>query len=300
MTDLRDMIASAEPHVLDGAMGTLLYERGVFVNVCYDELNLTEPELVKGIHREYAEAGAELLETNTFGANPVKLSGFGLEEKTEEINSAAARLARSVAGDHALVLGAMGPLGIRIEPLGPTSEQDAEDYFRRQVAGLLTGGVDGFILETFSDLIELRQALRAVGSVGNHAVFAQVAFEEGGSTVHGVKVETVARTLEDWGADVIGVNCSVGPAEMLEVVERMARVTQLPLVAQPNAGLPQMVGGRKMYLASPSYLARYAARMAEAGASFLGGCCGTTPDHVRAIQAAVNPSDREETPRVVG
>ena len=290
MNQLRALIDDRGAHVLDGAIGTLLYEKGVFVNVCYDELNTTRPELVEGIHREYVEAGAEVLETNTFGANPVKLSGFGLEGRTEEINEAAAGLARRAAGDSAVVLGAIGPLGLRIEPWGPTSAGEAEKFFVRQARGLLDGGVDGFLLETFSDVNELHQALRAVRSVSDRPLFAQVAFEEGGNTSYGTNVETVAKSLEELGADVIGVNCSVGPSETLEVVERMARTTDLPLVAQPNAGLPRVVGDRKMYLASPAYMARYAARMVEAGARFVGGCCGTTPAHIREIRAAVSSS----------
>ncbi len=290
MSDLRGMIGDGVPHLFDGAVGTLLYERGFFVNLCYDQLNLTQPELVEEIHREYVEAGAEIIETNTFGANPVKLSGFSLEGETEEINRAAANLARTAAGDRAKVVGAIGPLGLRIEPWGPTSASEAEGYFRRQAAGLLSGEVDGFLLETFSDLNELSQALRAVRSISDLPLFAQVTFEEGGNTSYGTDVETVARTLEDWGADVIGVNCSVGPAETLEVVERMARTTALPLAAQPNAGLPRLVGDRKMYLASPSYMGRYAIRMVEAGARFVGGCCGTTPFHIREIGASLSAS----------
>ena len=297
MTGLRALIQDGVVHVLDGAMGTLLYERGVFVNVCYDELSLTRPELVEGIHREYVEAGAEILETNTFGANPVKLSGFALDEKTEEINRAAAGLARMAAGDGVVVIGAIGPLGLRIEPWGPTSAEEAEDYFRRQAQGLVEGQVDGFLLETFSDLNELRQALRAVRSIGDLPVFAQVAFEEGGNTSYGTNAETVARTLDEWGVDVIGVNCSVGPSETLDVVERMAGVTEVPLAAQPNAGLPRLVGDRKMYLASPSYMARYAARMVEAGTRFVGGCCGTTPAHIRELQVAVSASGEDPRKR---
>jgi homocysteine S-methyltransferase len=281
------MIDDGEVHLFDGAIGTLLYDRGVFVNVCYDELNLTQPALVEGIHREYVAAGAEILETNTFGASPVKLSGFGLEGKTEEINRAAAILARRAAGERARVVGAIGPLGIRIEPWGPTSREEARGYFQRQVAGLIEGGVDGFLLETFSDLNELREAIEAVRSLSDLPLFAQVTIEEGGSTAYGADIETVARSLDEWGVDVIGVNCSVGPAEILDAVERMAAVTERPLSAQPNAGFPRLVGDRKMYLASPAYMARYAARMAAAGARFVGGCCGTTPEHIHEIRRAL-------------
>lgn len=284
MKTLREMIDDGEAHLFDGAIGTLLYDRGVFVNVCYDEINLTQPTLVEGIHREYVAAGAEILETNTFGANPVKLSGFGLEERTEEINRAAALLARRAAGQKARVVGAIGPLGIRIEPWGPTSREEARGYFRRQAAGLIEGGVDGFLLETFSDLNELREGIEAIRSLTDLPIFAQVTIEEGGSTSYGTDVETVARSLDEWGVDVIGVNCSVGPAEILDAVERMAEVTKRPLSAQPNAGFPRLVGDRKMYLASPAYMARYAARMVRAGARFVGGCCGTTPEHIREIR----------------
>lgn len=288
------MIEDGAVHVLDGAIGTLLYERGVFVNVCYDELSMSEPELVAGIHREYVEAGAEVVETNTFGANPVKLSGFGLDEKTEVINRAAAALARGAAAGRALVIGAIGPLGIRIEPWGPTSGDEAEGYFERQATGLLEGGVDGFLLETFSDLSEMGHAIRACRAVSDLPLFAQVTIEEGGSTSYGTDVETVASTLDEWGADVIGVNCSVGPAEILDAIERMAAVTDRPLVAQPNAGLPRLVGDRKIYLASPAYMARYAVRMVEAGARFVGGCCGTTPEHIRQIRSAVREEGRPD------
>jgi methionine synthase / methylenetetrahydrofolate reductase(NADPH) len=308
VSDLRALLSDGRVHILDGAMGTVLYDRGVFVNVSYDELNLSRPDLVEGIHREYAQAGAEILETNTFGANPVKLSGFGLEARTEEINLAAAELARRAAGEGAgsgagspsgnavLVVGAFGPLGVRIEPWGPTSEEEARGFFRRQVRGLLDGGVDGFLLETFSDLNEVRQAILAIRELSDLPLLAQMTVEEGGVTSYGTEVETLARSLEEWGADAVGLNCSVGPAEILEAVERMAAVTDLPLIAQPNAGLPRTVGDRKMYMASPEYMARYARRMVEAGVRFVGGCCGTSPDHIRQIREAVLPESATTVP----
>lgn len=286
------MIRDGAVHLLDGAMGTLLYERGVFVNVCYDALNLDEPKLVEGIHREYLEAGAEILETNSFGANRVRLSGFGLEDRVGEINSAAAELARSVARDDAVVLGAIGPLGLKMAPSGPASEAEVAGHFLEQAQGLLEGGVDGFILETFSEPAELRVALGALRSICDLPVFALVSVGPGGLTSGGADAEAVARTLAGSGADVIGVNCSVGPPEMLEVVRRMAAVTSTPLVAQPNAGLPQVVGGRRMYLATPAFFASYAEHMVASGARFLGGCCGTTPDHIRAMRRQL--SDGEE------
>jgi methionine synthase / methylenetetrahydrofolate reductase(NADPH) len=296
MTDLRALLSDGRVHVMDGAMGTVLYDRGVFVNVSYDELNLSRPELVEAIHREYVAAGAEILETNTFGANPVKLSGFGLEARTEEINLAAAELARRAAGEGAVVVGAFGPLGVRIEPWGPTSEEDARGFFRRQVRGLLDGGVDGFLLETFSDLNEIHQAILAIRELSDLPLLAQMTVEEGGVTSYGAEVEVLARSLEEWGADAVGLNCSVGPAEILEAVERMAAVTDRPLIAQPNAGLPRTVGDRKMYMASPEYMARYARRMVEAGVRLVGGCCGTSPEHIRQIRAAVVPGSATAGP----
>ena len=288
MPTLRDLITDHHVHVLDGAMGTMLYSRGVFVNVCYDELTVKQPGLVQEVHELYVRAGAEILETNTFGANPVKLSGFGLEERTEELNRAAAELARRAARGRALVVGAVGPLGIRIEPWGPTARTEAVAHFARQASGLVEGGVDGFILETFSDLEEIHAALEAARSVAPHLpVLAQMTVGEDGATSYGTPVETIAARLIEWGADVVGLNCSVGPAPMLEAIERMAEVSTTPLSAQPNAGLPRAVGDRRIYLASPDYMAQYARRLSAAGVSFIGGCCGTTPEHIRRIRECV-------------
>jgi homocysteine S-methyltransferase len=268
-------------------MGTLLYSRGVFVNVCYDELNLSRPELVRGIHQEYAAAGAEIVETNTFGANPLKLSSYGLEPRTEEINAAAARLAREAVRGRSAVAGAIGPLGIRLEPWGPTSLDEAVGHFRRQVVGLLDGGVDGFVLETFSDLSEIECAVRAVKSESDLPVVAQMTVGQDAKTAFGTEAASLARGLARTGADVVGLNCSVGPAVMLDAIEAMADATHLPLSAQPNAGLPRTVRDRKIYLASPEYMAQYARRMIDAGVRFVGGCCGTTPDHTRKMRDTV-------------
>ena len=284
---VRELIADGRAHVLDGAMGTLLYSHGVFVNVCYDELSITRPDLVATVHQEYVQAGAEILETNTFGANPVKLSSWGLEGRTEELNRESVRLARKAAAGRALVAGAVGPLGIRIEPWGPTSVAEAEELFGRQIAGLCEAGVDAFVLETFSDPAELAAAFRAVRSLSDVPVIAQMTVGEDGRTSYGTNVEHLAAELDELGADVIGLNCSVGPAAMLDALEKMARVTRKPLSAQPNAGLPRTVRDRKIYLASPDYMAAYARRLIDAGARFVGGCCGTTPDHVRRIRDVV-------------
>ena len=284
---LRRLIDDGRVHVMDGAMGTELYACGVFVNVSYDGLNLETPDVVENVHRNYVNAGAEVIETNTFGANPVKLSSYGLADRTEEINRAAVELARRAAQSRALVVGAIGPLGIRIEPLGPTSREEAQEFYHRQVDGLVEGSVDGFVLETFSDLNELEQAFKAVRSRSPLPVMCQVTVGEDCCTSYGTSPEDVATEVASWGTDVIGINCSVGPAVMLDAVERMAEVTDLPLSAQPNAGLPRAVGDRKIYLATPEYMAQYARRMIEAGARFVGGCCGTSPEHIRSIRALV-------------
>jgi homocysteine S-methyltransferase len=283
MRTLRELLADGRVHVADGAMGTMLYGRGVFLNVCYDELNLRQPELVRDIHREYVRAGAELLETNTFGANPLKLATYGLAADTERINSAAAGLAREAAGGRAAVAGAIGPLGVRIEPFGETSVDEAKHAFIRQARGLLAGGVDSFILETFSDVAELGAALAAVRELCDLPVIAQMTVGTDGKTHYGTDPLVFGPEVQALGADVIGVNCSVGPHGVLEAIEKLARVVTVPLSAQPNAGLPREVGDRKIYMASPEYMASYSRRMVEAGARLVGGCCGTTPDHIRAM-----------------
>ena len=284
---LRDLIADGRVHLFDGAMGTMLYAKGVFINVCYDELNLKAPDLVQEIHQAYVKAGAEILETNTFGANPVKLGHYGLVEETYAINRRAAELARAAGGARALVAGAIGPLGIRLEPFGETSRVEAFELFKTQAQGLLEGGVHGFVLETFSDLDEIHEALRAVRAISDLPVFAQMTIQEDGATAYGHDPESLARALDEYGADVIGLNCSVGPQGMLEAIERMARVTSRPLSAQPNAGLPRQVGDRTIYMASPEYTGEYAKRLVEAGARFVGGCCGTTPEHIKTVAAYV-------------
>jgi len=288
MPTLTDLLTDGKVHLLDGAMGTMLYSRGVFVNVCYDELNLSQPGLVQEVHESYVRAGAEIVETNTFGANPVKLSAYGLESRTEEINRAAAALAHRAARGRARVVGALGPLGIRIEPWGPTARDEAVAHFTRQASGLAEGGVDGFILETFSDLEELHAALEAARAAApGLPVIAQMTVGEDGNTSYGTSVDTIATRLTEWGAEVVGLNCSVGPAPMLEALERMADVTGAVLSAQPNAGLPRAVGDRRIYLASPDYMAQYARRLITAGARLIGGCCGTTPEHIRRIKESI-------------
>src|SRR6476659_2207439 len=220
--------------VCDGAMGTMLYSRGVFINKSFDAMNLTQPDLVEIVHSEYVRAGADVLETNTFGANRIKLSSFGLADKLRDINIAGAQIARRAAGDRAYVAGAIGPLGIRIEPWGKTGVDEAREYFREQAQALADGGVDLFILETFRDLHEIGAAIDAVRSVSDLPIVAQMTTEEDGNTLDGTPPERFTPELERRGATMIGVNCAVGPAPMLETIERIEAVTRLKLSAQPN------------------------------------------------------------------
>jgi homocysteine S-methyltransferase len=273
--------------VCDGAMGTMLYGKGIFLNRSFDELNLLRPDVVLDVHQAYVRAGADVLETNTFGANRVKLAAFGLAGRLREINAEGARIGRRAARGEAYVAGAIGPLGVRVEPWGKTGLDEAQAWFAEQAAALAEGGVDLFILETFRDINELGAAIRGVRTVSALPVVAQVTTEEDGDSLDGTPPETFAPQLEALGADVIGVNCSVGPAAMLETIERMASVTRARLAAQPNAGRPRDVEGRNIYLSSPEYMASYARRFAASGVKLVGGCCGTTPDHIRQIRQAV-------------
>ncbi|HTS08892.1 MAG TPA: bifunctional homocysteine S-methyltransferase/methylenetetrahydrofolate reductase [Candidatus Eisenbacteria bacterium] len=273
----------------DGAMGTLLYAKGVFINRCYDELNLSQPDLIRGIHHDYLQAGAEIIETNTFGANSFRLARHSLADKVRDINFAGARLAREAAKSFDVwVAGSVGPLGTRIEPLGKTSYQEARDSFRDQITALVEGGVDLIMLETFGYLEEIHQAMLAARDVtASLPIVAQVTIDEDGNCLDGSDPETFVPKLEEWGADVIGCNCSVGPVAMLEAMERVRAVTSLPLAAQPNAGIPRSVDGRNIYLCSPEYMASYARKFVAAGVRLVGGCCGSTPDHIRTMKSAL-------------
>ena len=283
--EFRDQLAS-RVIVADGAMGTVLYSRGVFINRCFDELNLSSPDMVRQIHQEYAKAGAEILETNTFGATRQRLGAFGFAEKLKAINLAGVRLAREAANG-AFVAGAVGPLNVRIEPLGPTSFAEARAAFREQIDALLEAGVDLLIFETFGNLDELREAVTAghEASGGDVPMIAQVTIDDFGHLPGGTDTETFTREMNTWPVDVIGLNCSVGPKATLETVERMMEYATKPLSAMPNAGLPMRVEGRNIYLCSPEYMAQYARRMLWAGVKVIGGCCGTTPDHIKLIRS---------------
>lgn len=276
--------------VFDGAMGTMLYARGVFINQCYDELNLRAPDLVRDVHAAYVAAGAEALETNSFGANRFKLTPFGLQTEVAAINRTAATLARDAAGPDRIVAGAVGPLGIRLEPFGPTSHAEAREAFAEQMQALRDGGVDCFLLETFGDLEEILEAIKAAREVAPGVpVIAQMTIGLDGVSPYGATPEDMARALDAAGADVIGLNCSVGPQIILEAIEKMATVTTRKLSAMPNAGMPREVGGRHMYMASPEYMATYARHLVQGGARIVGGCCGTTPDHIKAMVEGIRP-----------
>ena len=286
MQNFRDAI---EQRVLvcDGAMGTMLYAKGVFINKSFDALNVAQPDLVAEVHQEYVRAGADIIETNTFGANRIKLGSFGLADKLHAINEQGAKIARHAADGRAYVAGAIGPLGIRIEPWGKTGVDEAREYFREQAQALLDGGVDLFILETFRDLNEIGAAIDAVRGISDLPIIAQMTTEEDGNTLDGTPPERFAPELEKRGATIVGVNCAVGPAPMLDTIERIAAVTPLKLSAQPNAGKPRDVEGRNIYLCSPEYMASYARRFILHNVRVVGGCCGTTPDHIRQIKTAV-------------
>jgi homocysteine S-methyltransferase len=275
------------PVLCDGAMGTLLYAKGIFINRCYDELNLSQPELIRDIHHDYLQAGAEIIETNTFGANSFRLARHSMVDRVRDINVAGVRVAREAAkGFDVWIAGSMGPLGVRIEPLGKTSFAEARAAFREQAAALVEGGVDLLMLETFGYLEELHQAVLACRDVNPMIpLVAQVTIDEDGDCLDGSDPETFAARLTEWNVDVLGINCSVGPVTMLEAIERVRAVTTLPLAAQPNAGMPRSVEGRNIYLCSPEYMANYTSNFVAAGVRLIGGCCGTTPDHIRAMKS---------------
>ena len=288
MKGFRERLQNNEVVVFDGGVGTYLYEKGIYINTCFDELNITNPDIVSEVHRDYVTAGADVIETNTFGANRFKLAPHGLEPKVFEINLKGAQLAKAAARGEVLVAGSVGPLGVQIEPLGKLSYDEARDAFKEQVRGLLDGGVDLIVLETFALVAELNQAIRAVKELNREIpVIAQVTINDDGNLLSGATLESFVKGVENTGVDALGLNCSVGPRAMLDALETLKTLTAMPISVQPNAGLPQNIGGRNIYMTSPEYMAEYAKRFIQTGATIVGGCCGTNPEHIRAIRRAV-------------
>jgi methionine synthase / methylenetetrahydrofolate reductase(NADPH) len=302
MRQFADIFAD-RPVLADGAMGTVLYARGIFINRCYDELNLTDPALILGVHEEYLQAGAEILETNTFGANRFRLARHGLAGKVAEINTAGVRLAREAVAHLkekqagvAWVAGAIGPLGVRLEPLGKTGLDEAREAFAEQMTALVSAGVDFLVIETMPALNEARQALEAARQVApDLPVLIMVTVDEEGNCLDGASPQQAATLLTEWGAAAVGVNCSTGPTTVLGAVEAMRSATTLPLAAMPNAGMPRAVEGRNIYLCSPEYMASFARKAINAGTQIVGGCCGTTPNHIRAMRSAMRALDAQSS-----
>lgn len=286
MKDFREELAQ-RILLCDGAMGTMLYQKGIFINRCFDELNLSAPDMVKDVHKAYIQSGADIIETNTIGANQFKLLFHGFDSKIQEINYMGAKLAREVAGKETFVAGAIGPLGVPIEPIGKLAYEEAKEAFKQQVLPLVEGGVDLFMLETFSRLEELEQAILAVREVCDLPVIAQMTITDDGNSPLGDTPETIVRKLAPYKLDAIGLNCSVGPQIMLESIRKMAELTKTPLAAQPNAGFPKLVDGRYIYLCSSDYMSKFSKRFIQAGVRILGGCCGTTPEHMKSIKTVV-------------
>lgn len=272
--------------IFDGAMGTRLYEKGVFINRVYDELNLSQPALIKEVHQEYIDAGAMVIETNSFGANRFKLAPHGLDGKVRDINLKSVEIAREAAGNNVWVAGSIGPLGVKLAPLGTVSEEEGAAVFGEQAQALLDGGVDLLILETFFDLNEIHCALKTIRRLTDKPIIASMAIDDDEENIT-KNVEKIVKNLELWGADIIGLNCSVGPQIMFEAMEKMRSMTNKPLIAQPNAGLPKMVGGRSIYLCNPEYFGEYARRFIQLGVHIVGGCCGTTPEHIKWVANTV-------------
>ena len=288
------------PLLADGAMGTVLHARGISFDHSFDAQNLEHPDLVRDIHRSYIAAGAELIETNTFGANFFRLSKFGLEEKVREINLRGAKLARDareIEGREVYVGGSMGPLGQALAPLGKLSLEEAESAYARQAEALVEGGVDLFLLETHAHPLELRSAVNAVRQVSSDLpIVALLTFTGEGKTFTGHTPQEMVAALDDLPIDVLGANCSVGPQQMLDVLVAMASCTRRPLAAMPNAGLPGYRDGRFVYLSTPAYFGAYAARFLDAGVRLVGGCCGTTPEHIAAMSDELKRYQKKAAP----
>ncbi len=291
MLKFLDALSSGKAFLFDGAIGTELYKRGIFINRCFEDANLSNSDLVLEIHRDYQKAGANILTTNSWGANRCKLREHNLDDKLKLINKRAVELARKVAQDSLYVAGSVGPLGVRIEPFGPTSFEEAKNYFKEQISALVEAGVDLISLETFSDITEIEQAILASKEIAPEIpIIAHVTITIEGRSPLGTPALTMLQILEDTQADVLGLNCSVGPQPMLTCIEKMKGLIHKPLCLQPNAGLPKGVDGRQMYMSTPEYMAHFAKEFLQIGVQIVGGCCGTSPEHIRAMSNAIRYS----------
>ncbi|BBH52655.1 bifunctional homocysteine S-methyltransferase/methylenetetrahydrofolate reductase [Fluviispira sanaruensis] len=283
----RKSLSDGDCVLLGGSTGSLLYEKGIFINRSFDEVNLSQPDLVSKIHSDFIAAGAQIIGTNTWGANSFKLKAFGLENKFREINFAGAELARKAALNQTWVAGTLGPLGVRIEPWGPTSLDEARDVFKAQAEALIKGGVDLFIMESFADLYEIQQAIRAVRELGDLPIIAMMSVNEEGHSLYGTEPEWYIRKLDEWGADVVGADGGNGPTPMLELLKKFKSSTKKPIILCPNAGQPRMVDGRLIYMASPEYMGEFARQAFLKGARLLGGSSGTSPAHIKIMAGAL-------------
>ncbi|MCX6155558.1 MAG: bifunctional homocysteine S-methyltransferase/methylenetetrahydrofolate reductase [Candidatus Kapabacteria bacterium] len=293
---------STKTILFDGGMGTELYSRGFFINRCYEEVNLTNSDIILKVHKDYIEAGADVIETNTYAANRFKLKKHQLDDKLYEINLNGAKIARQAAGNETYVAGSIGPLGVQIEPLGPISTSEARAYFQEQMRGLIDGGVDLFIFETFIYAEELKQAVAAAREICSLPVIALLTINDDATSLTGASPEVLVKDLEMSGADVIGINCTVGPQIMLNWLEAARKHTDLPLAVMPNAGKPKNIDGRNIYLTSPEYLGEYAKHFVQTGANVIGGCCGTGPEHIKRMRNmlnALNPENSKKKFKIV-
>ena len=282
--------------LFDGGMGTEIYDRGFFINKCYDAVTLKSPDIIREIHQNYIDAGADVIETNTFGANRDKLSKYGLEDRVEKINRKGAEIALEIASDKVWVAGSIGPLRKRLAPLGEISEKEVYEIFHQQLKVLIETGVDLIILETFTDIKELLIAIKCAKKIRDIPIIAQMTINQDGKTLYGHTVDLITEKLNNSETDVIGLNCTIGPRKMLPAIDKMVRLTDKPISVMPNAGFPQKVEGRNIYLSSPEYIAEYARRFVQAGARIVGGCCGTKPEHIKEIAKfvkSIKPATRE-------
>lgn len=283
--DFRQRLLEEGIILFDGAMGTMLQREGLEAGQCPEEWNLLFPEKIKGVHQAYGAAGADVVETNTFGGNRIRLEHYNLGDRVAEINRKAVELAREAVGQGVFVAAAVGPLGKYLAPVGEVTEEEAFAIFAEQVKALAAGGPDLILIETMADLAEIRCAIKAARSVCPLPIVAQMTFTEKGRTIFGVTPEEAARRLAELGVDAVGVNCTLGPEDIIAIVERLAKAIPLPVSVQPNAGVPVLEEGEKIvYPVGPKEFALWGRRLVSAGARLIGGCCGTTPEHIASLR----------------